>query len=135
MYLNSKNFINSNTNKNVCGFLLIDIVLGMAIFMGMSYYCLLILTKQQCLLETYTHDAVFRNTCALIGKNVAYADLYNVLSTNHKSSVNSGGFQFALKKMSFVLCNGREIAVELVIVKSDTINKINQCAYYVSKKV
>jgi hypothetical protein len=135
MHLDRKFFINSNTNKNNCGFLLIDILLGLALFMGTAYYCLLVFANKQFLLQSCINNAIHSNNCAIIAKNFAYGSLHNSLWIDAHKMALLDEYHSELKHISFTMCDGRRVAVELVIVKSNTTSTTHHGAYYIPKEV
>ena len=135
MDLDRKFLINSNTNKNNCGFLVIDILLGLALFMGTAYYCLLVFANKQFLLQSCINNAVHSNNCAIIAKNFAYGGSHNSLCIDAHKKALLDEYQSELKHISFTMRDGRAVAVELVIVKSNTTSTAYHDAYYIPKEV
>ncbi|HTM05800.1 MAG TPA: hypothetical protein VL201_01020 [Patescibacteria group bacterium] len=132
--MSSKNFINSNTNKNKGGFLLTDIVLGLIIFMSTGYYCLSVLIKNYLSLEGSVKNTIILNNCSLAAKQPMYAKTKEFSNKNKYEKNLKINCQFDVKKIDFIMYNGYKLAVELVVTKSNTSDGVSEYICYAPRK-
>ena len=92
--MNEKVFINPNTNKNVHGFLLIDIILGLTIFTTTTYYLCALVMNIVYLLQTFINNTHNYYICLFIAEALAKGMSYDAfLSKNATVSLKDYSFE------------------------------------------
>lgn len=121
-------------NKKRAGFLLIDSMLGLTIFIGTSCYVFIVMTNTVFLLQSLVKKSTVYYSHLSIAKALAYGIGAEAIHLLQENNLLPAPYSSSHTHMQCIMHANRLVALEIIVIKSEAVGMGDQYTIYQARR-